>query len=118
MVPYDLDDIRARGAALKLKLSELMRAREEALLTFNREKRLREIAAQEANAKEKLERETALHRVRSRLGVDQDRAGARHARLVPRIERGYTNAAARIREKTRAATDQLAGEERERKNVV
>src|SRR6266850_4082056 len=112
MVPYDLDDIRSRAAALKLHLSELLRAREEALLNFSRQKRLGELSAQEAGAKEKQEREAGLHRIRTRLVVEQDRAGARHARSVPRIERGFSNACTRIREKLRLSVDRIAEEER------
>ncbi|HEU4334655.1 MAG TPA: hypothetical protein VFT32_09195, partial [Candidatus Eisenbacteria bacterium] len=112
MVPYDLDDIRTRAAALKLRLSELLRAREEALLNFNRQKRLGEISAQETKAREKQERDAELHRIRSRLALQQDKAGARQARNVPRIERAYSNACSRIREKLRKSSDKLAEEER------
>ena len=112
MVPYDLDDIRTRAAALKLRLSELLRAREEALLNFNRQKRLGEISAQEAKVREKQEREAEFHRIRSRLALEHDKAGARQARNVPRIERGYSNACTRIREKLRKSADKIAEEER------
>ncbi len=111
-MPYDLDELRSRAAALKLKLSELLRAREEALMSFSRQKRLGEISAQEAGAREKQERDAALHRIRTRLAADQDRAGARHAISVPRIERGFTNACTRVREKLRQSVDKLGEEER------
>ncbi|HKS17363.1 MAG TPA: hypothetical protein VJU16_08625, partial [Planctomycetota bacterium] len=112
MVPYDLEDIRSRAAALKLRLSELLRAREEALLNFNRRKRLGDIAAQEAKAREKQERDVDLHRIRTRLAVTQDQAGARHARYVPRIERAFSNACTKIREKLRHSVDKIADDER------
>ena len=118
MIPYDLDDLRTKVAALKLRLSGLLRAREEALLQFNRQKRLGALSAQEARAKEKQERDLELHRIRTRLAVEQDKAGARHARFVPRIERGYSNAAARVREKLRQNSAKLAEDERRARDAA
>ena len=112
MVPFDLEALRSRTAALKLRLSGLLRAREEALLNFNRRKRLGDIATQEAKAKEKQERDAELHRIRTRLAATQDLAGARHARYVPRIERAFSSACTRIREKLRLSVDKLADDER------
>jgi hypothetical protein len=112
MVPYDLDATRARAAALRLRLAELLRAREEALLTFGRQRRLGEQASQEAGARSKQEREAGLQRIKARLALERDRAAARHARNVARVERAFSNACSRTRQKLRISLDRLEQEER------
>jgi len=112
MIPYDLDATRARAAALRLRLAELLRAREEALLTFGRQRRLGEQASQEAGARSKQEREAGLQRIKARLALERDKTASRHAKNVSRVERAFSNSCTRTRQALRTSLDRLDHEER------
>jgi hypothetical protein len=112
MTSYDLDAARSRTAELRLRLAELLRSREDALQVFGRQRWVLEQAAEEAAAKLHQERDSGIQKLKAHQVLDQDQAGVRHARNLARIERGFSNACTRVREKFRGSVDTLAEEER------